>query len=273
VEVRHQIRVSDDVELEVATAGPLDAPPVVFVHGNGPNCRQFAPQFATFSDRYRLIAPSLRGHGRSQVPAEPTVRDFTIGRLAGDVLAVLDHLEVERAHVVGNSVGGLVGFELAATVPRRLSTLTTFGTTAQLHSGAALLWSVRATLRLLGTTGTGRLVARSVADREVGRTIAGLIAEADRRALGFVSRNIATYDYIPMLRESTVPWLLVRGSLDRGVNRTLGSTLQVIDARDDAAVIDLVGAGHFANLERPCAFDDALQRFIDRHVTEAGDRT
>lgn len=137
MEVQHRVRVADDVSLEVATAGPPDAPPVVLVHGNGPNCRQFAPQFVSFADRYRLIAPSLRGHGRSEVPANATVRDFTIGRLAQDVLAVLDHFEVERAHVVGNSVGGLVGFELVSTVPERLSTLTTFGTTAQLRSGAA----------------------------------------------------------------------------------------------------------------------------------------
>ena len=65
--------------------------------------------------------------------------------LASDVPAVRDHLEVERAHLVGNSPGGLIGFEIAATVPDRLTTLTTFGTTAQLRSSAALLWTVRAT--------------------------------------------------------------------------------------------------------------------------------
>lgn len=132
---------------------------------------------------------------------------------------------------------------------------------------------MRATLRLLGTRGTGRLVARSAADREVGRTIAELMAAADRRALGFVSQNIATYDYTATLRQSRVPWQLLRGGVDRGINRTLGSTLQVISGREDAVVIDLEGAGHFANLEQPRAFDDAVQRFIDRHVTAAGGRT
>jgi len=270
VEPTQRVRVADDISLEVADAGPRDAPPVVLIHGNGPNCRQFAPQFTTFADRYRLIAPSLRGHGRSDMPTTPTVEDFTVARLAADVLAVLDHLEVERAHLVGNSLGGLVGFELAATTPERLATLTTFGTAAQLHSSAALVWTVRATVRVLGTTMTGRLAGRSVADREVGRTIASLMAEADRRAVGFVSRNIATYDYTPVLRASPVPWLLLRGGLDRGINRVLDTTLAVIDAREDAHLVDLDAAGHFANLEQPAAFDAALEGFLWRYLVSSG---
>lgn len=265
-----RIEVADDLHLDVATAGPLDASPVLFVHGNGPNWQQFVPQFESFGDRYRLIAPSLRGHGRSQAPGAPTVEDFTIARLAADVLAVLDHLEVERAHLVGNSLGGLIGFEIAATVPERLTTLTTFGTTAQLRSSAALLWTVRATTRVLGTKGAGRLVAMSTPDREVGRTIAALMGQADPRAVALVSQNIANYDYTRVLQQSTVPWLLLRGNLDRSINRTLGSTLAVIEANEHATVIELDGAGHFANLEQPQAFNTAVESFITRHVPSAG---
>jgi 3-oxoadipate enol-lactonase len=266
VVVTQRIQVADDVRLEVASAGPCDAPPVVFVHGNGSNWRQFMPQLETFAARHRPIAVSLRGHGRSEMPGTPAVDDFTVPRLARDVAAVLDHLGVERAHLVGNSLGGLVGFELAATRPERLITLTTFGTTAQLHSSAALSWMVRGTVRILGTTLTGRLAARSVADPDVGRRIAGLMAQADRRAVGFISQGIANYDYLSTLRTSTVPWLLLRGELDRGINRALTSTLTVIEARADAELVELAAAGHFANLEQPGAFDAALESFLQRHV-------
>ncbi|TVR33069.1 MAG: alpha/beta fold hydrolase [Nitriliruptor sp.] len=266
VEQTQRIRVTSEVSLEVASAGPDHAPPVVFVHGNGSNCRQFAPQFATLAERYRLIAPSLRGHGRSDTPSAPTLEGFTVARLAEDVLAVLDHLEVERAHLVGNSLGGLVGFELATTRPGRLTTLTTFGTTAQLRSSAPLVWTVRATVAALGTNLTGRMAGRSATDREVGRTIASLMAEADRHAVAFISRNIATYDYTAALRENPVPWLLLRGELDRGINRVLDTTLAVIDAREDAHLVNLGGAGHFANLEQPAAFVSALEGFLQREA-------
>lgn len=264
--VTQRIRVDEDVCLEVASAGVSDAPPVLFVHGNGSNWRQFTPQLESFADRHRLIAPSLRGHGRSDLPAAPSIGDFTIARLARDVLAVLDHLGVEQAHLVGNSLGGLIGFELATTTPERLVTLTTFGTTAQLRSSAALVWTVRATVRLLGTGLTGRIAGRSVRDPDVGRTIARLMAEADRGAVEFTSQNIATYDYTSTLRTSTVPWLLLRGELDRGINRALASTLPVIEEREDAELVELAGAGHFANLERPSAFDAALEGFLQRFV-------
>lgn len=258
--------MTDDVSLEVATAGPPDAPVLLFLHGNGPNARQFAPQFATFADDYRLIAPSFRGHGRSDMPPTPTVDDFTIPRLTKDVLAVLDRLEVDQVHLVGNSLGGIIGFQLLATAPQRLTSLITFGTTAQLRSSAALVWTVRATLRLLGTTGASRLAALTATDRAAGRTIAALMAEADRHGVALIAENIATYDYTPTLRASTVPWLLLRGERDRGINRTLDSTLAVIEARDDATVIDIDGAGHFANLEQPAAFDAAVAGFVARRV-------
>ena len=271
MEPTQRIRVADGINLEVACAGPRGAPPVVLVHGNGPNCRQFAPQFTTLADRYRLIAPSLRGHGRSDMPNPATVEDFRVARLAEDVLAVLDHLEVQRAHLVGNSLGGLVGFELVATAPERLITLTTFGTSAQLHSNAALVWTVRAIIGLLGTSVTGWIAGRSVADPEVGRTIASLMAEADRRAVGFVARNIATYDYTTALQTSTVPWLLLRGELDRGINRVLDTTLAIADARAHAHRVDLTRAGHFANLEQPDTFDAALEGLLKRYAAPTGD--
>ncbi len=204
------------------------------------------------------------------MPDTPTRDGFTLGRLARDVLTVLDRFEVPRAHLVGNSLGGLIGFELAVTTPERVATITTFGTTAQLRSNAALVWTVRATLRVLGTRGTGWVAGRSVADREGGRVIARLMAEADRRAVGLVSRNIATYDDTPGLRHSRVPWLLIRGERDRGINRVLASTLAVINAREDAHLVDLDGAGHYANLEEPETFNAALDAFLKRYAATIG---
>ena len=87
---------------------------------------------------------------------------------------------------------------------------------------------------------------------------------------GSSPRNIAIYDDTASLRESRVPWLLLRGELDRDINRVLDATLAVIDAREDAHLVDLDGAGHFANPEQPIAFDTELQRFLQRHAASTG---
>ena len=115
---------------------------------------------------------------------------------------MLDHLEVAQVHLVGNSVGGLVGLELARTVPHRPRTLTTFGTTTQLSSSRGLV-----------------------------RTMS----------------------------------LLVHCDLDRSLNRTLATTLARIEERNDAIVVDLPDAGHFANLEQPDGFHRIVRGFLAQH--------
>lgn len=259
------VRIDAEVRLEVATSGQDEAPAVLLVHGNGPNWRQFTPQLTSLADRWRVIAPSLRGHGHSTLPAAAGPADLSVARLATDVLVVLDHLEVAQVHLVGNSLGGLVGLELARTAPQRLRTLTTFGTAAQLSSSRGLVRSMTLMLRVLGTSGMGRLAGWSMKDRAVGRQIAELMAMADPVAVRLLTGNIATYDHLPTLAASRIPILLVRCELDRSINRALGTTLAVLESRDDAVVVDLPGAGHFANLEQPEAFDRVLRGFLDQH--------
>ncbi len=261
----HTVKVDGDVSLEYAAAGPADAPTLLLLHGNGPNWRQFAPQLRTFSDDWLVVAPSLRGHGHSTLPSSPTRADLTVERLAQDVRTLLDHLDVERAHLVGNSLGGIIGLEFARTQPDRLRTLTTFGTTAQLASSRALVRTMTTTLRVLGTSGTGWLAGAAIKDRAVGRAIREMFAVADPVAVRLITQNIADYDYTQTLRDSTVATLLLRCELDRSINKNLVSTLAALAQRDDAEVVDIVGAGHFANLEQPDAFDAALRTFLDAH--------
>lgn len=265
----YTVPVAPGVTLECAESGLPTGEPVLLLHGNGPNWRQFEPQLAALADRWRVLAPSLRGHGASTVPAEPSPADFSLERLAADVAALLDHLGVERAHVIGNSVGGLIGCELLRTRAGRVASLVTFGTTAELTSRRGTVAALGLATRLLGAGGMARIAGRTVADRTVGRRIAELIRTADVRALRLVSRGVATYDYTLVLRASTVPWLLLRGEGDRSINQHLASTLRVAEARDDAWVEDLADAGHFANLERPEAFDAAVRRFLLAHPLEA----
>lgn len=251
------------IRLEYDLCGPADAEAVCFVHGASANMRQFEPQSASFGTGRRVLRLSLRGHGASTGPRFPLLSDYTPAALAQDVVALWDELDIESAHVVGNSLGGLVGFELLAAAPDRVRSLTTFGTTAALAAPASLVWTMTTLHRVLGTRGMSRLLERTASrDRSVARLVAEMCRSADPEALHLVMQAIATYDYTSLLRTQTLPLLLIRGPLDTEINAQLASTLAALRTTPRFTLADLPGTGHFANLERPAAFDRILGRFL-----------
>jgi len=104
--------IRDGIALAYEDAGS-GTPPVVLVHGIACHRAFMAPQARFLRARHRVVAIDLRGHGDSDAPRQR----YTIEALADDVGWICDQLDLERAVVVGHSLGGLVGLELAAARP------------------------------------------------------------------------------------------------------------------------------------------------------------
>lgn len=98
-------------------------PPLVLQHGWSGSIENWYDfgYVARLEDDYRLIAIDARGRGASDVPGDPAAYDTR--RMAGDVLAVLDGEQIERAHYWGYSMGGWIGFDLARLAPQRFSSM------------------------------------------------------------------------------------------------------------------------------------------------------
>ncbi len=118
----------DDVDLHVRDGGPARVEtPVLLLHGwpdTGDLWRQVTPRLA--ENGYRVIAPDLRGFGRSSRPAQ--VRAYSVRAHVGDVIGLLDALGIQRAHLVGHDWGGAIGWMAAALAPERVQTLTALST-------------------------------------------------------------------------------------------------------------------------------------------------
>jgi pimeloyl-ACP methyl ester carboxylesterase len=117
-----QVRTGGCATFVRQIAGRQGAEAVVLIHGNISSSVFFEPLMLGLPGRFRPIALDLRGFGGSDpepVDATRGVRDF-----AGDVLAVLDALELDRAHLVGWSLGGAVAMQVAIDAPGRISSLT-----------------------------------------------------------------------------------------------------------------------------------------------------
>lgn len=251
------------VTIEYLLEGPADAPALCFVHGLGSNLRQFLPQAAHFAGRYRVLLLSLRGHGGSGKPDPATADAYALPILAQDAAALLEQLGVASLHFVGNSLGGLVGYELLKLDSPRLLSLTTFGTTAALHSPRLLYWTVVASVQLLGVNRLAKIVGETSArEPAVGRQLELLYRQTTKEALRLIPQHIARYDYTDVLHRAALPLLLIQGELDREINNNLASTLAALAEAPDGRVIPLPNAGHFANMEQPDAFNKILTLFL-----------
>ena len=137
---------TNEVELFYDLTGPENAPVVAFSNSIGTTLEMWDRQVPALSDRYRCLRYDTRGHGRSQVLDQPV----TIGDLADDLAGLLDALGVEKAHIVGLSLGGMTAQAFGARYPERAQSLVLMATSAYLPHG----WDERAaTVRAQGMGG------------------------------------------------------------------------------------------------------------------------
>ena len=248
-------------KLDFVASGQLGTT-VVFLHGLGASLRQFEADVEYFGTQRRAIALSLRGHGQSFRPDPATAEAYTVATMADDVAESLDDLGVDRADLVGNSMGGLVVYALLRRYPELVRSIVTFGTTAELHSSAVIKAAVVWSARLLGPSLMGSLARRTASKVDgVGDLVGEMMSTASRDALVGCANAIADYDELPLLRETHTPYLLLQGELDRDINKTLQSTLDVLASRPNSVVEPVEGAGHFVNLDQAVSFRDSLAAF------------
>jgi len=126
----------DGTRIRFSVAGPDDAPVVLLVHGSALSSavwRGFG-YVRALGERFRLLMPDLRGHGRSDTPHDEN--SYAMEAIVGDLLAVLDAVQPPRVHYVGYSFGARAGLALAVARPERLASLILLGGSARPQEGA-----------------------------------------------------------------------------------------------------------------------------------------
>jgi pimeloyl-ACP methyl ester carboxylesterase len=105
------------IRLHTVTTG--QGPTVLLLHGFPDTHIVWRKQVGALAAAgYRVLAPDLRGYGRSDAP--PGIHDYTLEKLRGDVLGLLDALHIDKVSLVGHDWGGLIGWQLAALAPERI---------------------------------------------------------------------------------------------------------------------------------------------------------
>jgi 3-oxoadipate enol-lactonase len=243
-------------------AGPDDAPVLLLGGSLGTTLRMWDGQ-QPLAEELRLVRFDHRGHGASPVPPPP----YEIADFARDVLALMDHLGIERASYCGLSIGGMAGIWLGAFAPDRVDKLILVCTSA--HIPPASMWEERAHAVL--AAGSPDAIADGVVERwltpgyaaehpDVRAALRAMLAGTDATGYAASCGAIERMDLRDDLARIAAPTLVISGSDDPA---TPLEHQRLIAAAIPGARHEIVGpAAHLAAVEQP----KAVNRLILEHL-------
>jgi 3-oxoadipate enol-lactonase len=246
-------------------AGHADLPPLMFLHGIGGAARAWRGQLDFFGDRYRAIAWDMPGYGGSAPLA-----GASIATLAGALQDFLRQVGAQKPILVGHSIGGMIVQQWLVKNPDSAAAVV-LAQTSPAFGKADGDWQKSFIDARLGPLDRGEtmvslaptLVKELVGDNpDIGgmalaRQCMAAVPEASYRAamlalLGFDQRGA--------LKEIAVPTLVLSGSKDK--NAPAPMMAKMASFIPSATYVEIEGAGHLVNLERPAAFNAALDSFL-----------
>lgn len=249
-------RPAGPLRLAASLDGPPGAPVLVLGNSIGTTRAVWDPQAAALGARFRLLRFEYPGHGGSPAPPGP----YSIGDLAGGVLALLDGYQIESASYCGISLGGMVGIWLASHAPQRISALGLCCTSAYLD----LAWAERAALvrsegmRPVAGQAAGRWFTAAFQQHEPA-TVAAVVAairDVDPEGYAGCCDAIGGMDQRASLPSISAPTLVIAGAEDPATPPWHGAVIASGIRGSRLTVIR--GASHLANVSQPGQVTAAL---------------
>ena len=252
------------IEMYYEVHGKEGAPWLTLSHSLACSVRMWDPQIEAFKDRYRILAYDTRGHGESMAPAGP----YTLEMLAADLHALLKHLNIERTHFAGLSMGGMIGQTFALKYPGVLASLILADTTSRYPADAAGVWAER--IKTVETRGMQPLVQSTLerwftepfrkAHPEVVGRIGALIASTPVAGYVGCSHAIPKINLTARLKEIKCPVLVICGEQDGGTPPAMAR--EIHDNAPGSKLVLIPQAAHISNMEQPQAFTRAMEQFL-----------
>lgn len=260
------IVVDDGVTVHYDVFGRREGPPLLMIQGLGTDSRGWALQRLAFGRRYRCIAIDNRGTGRTDRPEGP----YSLERMALDAVAVLDAEQVDRAHVMGASMGGVIAQIIGVLHPRRTRSLVLACTACRHHEWRRELlaeWADAVAEGGMGALGDEALqwLVGPRLRRRFGiwlNLLARIVLQMPPEP--FIAQIRAILDAPDELRAElvniTVPTLVITGSQDSLT--PVGDAEELAELIPGARLEVLGGAAHGLMVEAPNAYNEAVLRFL-----------
>jgi pimeloyl-ACP methyl ester carboxylesterase len=272
------LTTDDGVKLYYEETG--SGTPILFVHEFAGDCRSWEPQVRHFSRRYRCIAYNARGYPPSDVLSDPD--RYSQQRERDDVRCVLDALRIERAHIVGLSMGAMATLHFGMVHSARAISLVTAGVGSGAHKSeiegfradsreSAKVMLEKGMEHFAATYGerATRVTMKAKDPRgfaEFQRHLSEHSAEGSANTmLGYQARRPSLYDLTAEMAAITAPLLVIAGDEDPS---TIEPSLLIKRTVPGARLAMLPRTGHMLNLEEPALFNRLVEDFL--HQVETG---
>lgn len=256
---------TSDGRFAYEAAGDPDLPPLVFLHGIGGAARAWRRQLEVFGDRYRALAWDMPGYGGSA-----SLASVSIATLADTLQSFLDEVGAKQPVLVGHSIGGMIVQQWLVNNPLGASAVV-LAQTSPAFGKPDGDWQKPFIEARFGPLDRGEtmaslaptLVAELVGDDpdptgiEIARACMAKVPEASYRACMLA---LLGFDLRQALKEIRVPTLVLSGAKDK--NAPAPMMAKMASFIPWANYVELEGAGHLVNLERPKAFNAALDDFL-----------
>jgi pimeloyl-ACP methyl ester carboxylesterase len=231
------------IEMYYATFGAGE--PLILLHGGLGNADYWGNQVPELAKQFKVIVADSRGHGRSTRSVEPYSYDL----MASDVVALMDHLKIDKASLVGWSDGGIIGLDIAIKHPERLDKLFAFGAN---YDPSGLREDI------------GGSVVFNAYIEKCGQDYAKLSKtpteyEAFLNAIGEMWATQPNYTP-EQLKSITVPTVIADGAYDEGIKQE--HTKEMAGLIPGAKLLVMPELSHFAMWQDPAAFNTAVLDFL-----------
>ena len=246
------------IAIGYAEAGEGERTPIIFLHGVGSDKSVWRPQLDQFSQERRAVAFDYPGYGDSDPAPEGTSRDD----YASAILAAMTELGIQKAHVCGLSLGGVVAIALHHAWPERVASLILADTFANHPEGQAIYERSVAASENMRAFAEARVdvIMAQPADAAVRSDVIETMARIDPAAYLIGAEAVWLADQREWVHDIRVPTLVLCGAEDKVTPPALSMALQRLIPGAQYQAVER--AGHLVNIERPAEFNTVVGAFV-----------
>jgi 3-oxoadipate enol-lactonase len=243
--------------------GPDNAPCLVFSNSLATTIAMWDEQAAALKDRFRVLRYDQRGHGATEAPPGR----YPFDTLLADALGLLDALAIKTAHFAGLSMGGATALGLAEKHPDRFDRIIVCDSPCQSTPASSQQWEER--IIVAKEKGMAALVEPTISRWFPAETVAknpphidkvrGMIRDTPVNGFIGCAAALAAHDYASAAAAVKCPVLFMVGEKD---GATPAAMRKLSEKLSGSQFVELPGAGHISNMDRPAEFTRAVRDFL-----------